>query len=202
MADDVLDAIPARTRILAAALKLFVEKGYFNTNVPDLSRESRCSVGSIYHNFKNKQEVAEALYEESIGSFRRELGRALADTPADNPERMVKNLVRFLLEFAEVNHQVSRYLWLCRHQEFIEGSIPQPTRVGTDDLGRKLTRSLKQAMRAGIIHPMKAQVLWSVLFGIPLGYLRDWLDGFHKEPPTTASVDLGEACWRALSRKP
>ena len=44
-----------RDRILAAALKLFVEQGYFNTNVPDLSRESKCSVGSIYHNFKNKE---------------------------------------------------------------------------------------------------------------------------------------------------
>ena len=59
----------ARERILAAALKLFVEQGYFNTNIPDLSRESRSSVGSIYHTFKNKEEVATALYHEGIKSI-------------------------------------------------------------------------------------------------------------------------------------
>ena len=53
-----LSEFTPKQRILAAALKLFVEQGYFRTNVPDLSRDSKCSVGSIYHNFKNKEEVA------------------------------------------------------------------------------------------------------------------------------------------------
>ena len=65
-----LSQFSPRERILAAALKLFVEQGYFNTNVPDLSRESHCSVGSIYHTFKNKEQVATALYEEGISAFR------------------------------------------------------------------------------------------------------------------------------------
>jgi hypothetical protein len=70
---------PPRQRILAAALKLFVEQGYFNTNVPDLSRESKCSVGSIYHNFRSKEDVAKALYEEGIGAFRQALYSSLPD---------------------------------------------------------------------------------------------------------------------------
>ena len=70
----------ATTRILAAALKLFVEQGYFNTNVPDLSRESKCSVGSIYHNFTNKEEVATALYKEGMTLFRRALQQAVGNT--------------------------------------------------------------------------------------------------------------------------
>ena len=198
MSEELLEGVPARSRVLAAALKLFVDKGYFNTNIPDLSRESRCSVGSIYHNFKNKQEIAEALYNESIQAFRVELVRALAGTPVEDIETIIKNLVRFLLEFSEVNHQISRYLWLCRHQEFIDRSITQPTTIGVDALGRQLTVALRGAMKAGKIHTMPAPVLWSILFGIPLAYLRDWLDGFNRETPSTVAQSLAEACWRAL----
>ena len=92
-----------RERILAAALKLFVEQGYFNTNVHDLSRERRCSVGSIYHTFKNKEEVAAALYEEAIRAFRNALGQSLPDNGEISV--VIKLTVKSFLEFSELNHQ-------------------------------------------------------------------------------------------------
>ena len=74
-----ISAFSPRERILAAALKLFIGQGYFNTNIPDLSRESKCSVGSIYHNFKSKEEVAVALYNEGLRSFRSALYNSIQD---------------------------------------------------------------------------------------------------------------------------
>lgn len=185
-----------RQRILGAALKLFVEQGYFNTNVPDLSRDSKCSVGSIYHNFKNKEEVATALYDECIGSFRKALQDSVEGT--EDPEQFLKKLVKAFLQFSEINYQLSKYIWLCRHHEFMTGIIRHPTRVGFDDLGRKLTRIIKQGIRSGHIRPLKANIIWSILFGIPLGYVRDWLDGYNDEPPTKVADELADACWRAL----
>lgn len=192
-----LSQFSPRERILAAALKLFVEQGYFNTNVPDLSRESKCSVGSIYHTFKNKEEVATALYEEGISAFRNALDNSIADVTG--PKDMVLTVVRSFLEFSEVNHQLSRYLWLCRHNEFMTGLIKHPTMVGYDRLGRQLTRSIKQGIRSGTIRPLRAQLIWSILFGIPVGYVRDWLDGYNPAPPSEVADELAEACWRALS---
>lgn len=192
-----LSAYTPRQRVLAAALKLFVEKGYFNTNVPDLSRESKCSVGSIYHTFKNKEEVASALYDECMLAFRHALEQALKASGKDIGD-IVRNLVKAFLEFSEVNYQLSRYIWLCRHNEFMSGIIRHPTRVGLDSLGRTLTRSIKQGMREGKIKPLKANILWTVLFGIPVGYVRDWFDGYNTEPPSKVANDLADACWRAL----
>ncbi len=185
-----------RERILAAALKLFVEQGYFNTNVPDLSRDSKCSVGSIYHNFKNKEEVASALYEEGISSFRGALCDSLKGKT--RPEDVVKSLVSSFLEFSEVNHQLSKYLWLCRHNEFMTGLIKHPTRVGFDKLGRILTRTIKQGIRSGEIQELNANVIWSILFGIPVGYVRDWLDGYNSQPPKAVAPILADVCWKAL----
>ncbi|MDC0358902.1 TetR/AcrR family transcriptional regulator [Oligoflexia bacterium] len=185
-----------RERILAAALKLFVEQGYFNTNVPDLSRDSKCSVGSIYHNFKNKEEVATALYEEGIKSFRKALEEALETARED--EEIIKTLVKSFLEFSEVNFQLSKYLWLCRHNEFMSGMIKHPTRVGYDRLGRILTKTIKTGIRDGRIRPLKANIIWSILFGIPVGYVRDWLDGYNTDPPSQAADQLASATWTAL----
>lgn len=185
-----------RERILAAALKLFVEQGYFNTNVPDLSRESRCSVGSIYHNFKNKEEVAAALYQEGLAAFRKELERSL--NPDQDIEAILKDLVKAFLNFSEVNHQLSKYIWLCRHNEFMSGIIRQPTMVGYDQLGRTLTKAVKGGIRSGVIRPLKAGIIWSILFGIPLAYVRDWFDGYHKQSPSEVADVLADAAWRAL----
>jgi len=191
-----LSAFSPRERILGAALKLFVEQGYFNTNVPDLSRESKCSVGSIYHNFKNKEEVASALYLEGLSAFRRALESSIGTTT--DSEKLVKTIVSSFLEFSEVNFQLSRYIWLCRHNEFMSGMIKHPTTVGFDRFGRTLTRAIKVGIREGRIRPLRANVIWSIMFGIPLAYVRDWLDGYNPEPPGKAAPELAEACWRAL----
>ena len=196
--DSEFASFSARDRILAAALKLFVEQGYFNTNVPDLSRESKCSVGSIYHNFRNKEEVASALYDEGIKSFRRALEDALQKVT--EPSEVVKTVVKSFLEFSEVNHQFSKYLWLSRHNEFMTGVIKSPTMVGYDALGRKLTKSIKNGIRENKILPLKANIIWTIMFGIPLAYVRDWLDGYNPQPPRKVSEQIAESCWRALRK--
>lgn len=191
-----IEDYPTRDRILAAALKLFVEQGYFNTNIPDLSRESKCSVGSIYHSFSNKEEIAVSLYEAGITSFRLALTRSIEDKT--DVEDVVKTVIKSFLIFSELNHILSKYMWLSRHNEFMSGNIKHPTRVGVDYLGRKLTKSLKNGIREKKIVDLKANVIWSIIFGVPLGYVRDWLDGYNVEPPSTVADTLAETCLRAL----
>lgn len=193
-----LSAYSAKDRILAAALKLFVEQGYFNTNIPDLSRESKCSVGSIYHNFTNKEEIASALYAEGIKAFRRALENAVKT--AQSPSDTIRIAVTAFLQFSEVNLQLSKYLWLCRHNEFMSSIVVHPTRVGFDGLGRTLTKSLKQGIKKGEFLDLDARVIWTILFGIPLSYVRDWLDGYNTEPPSQVASKLADVCVRALSK--
>lgn len=194
--DILVSNTSSKDRILAASLKLFVEQGYFNTNIPDLSRESRCSVGSIYHNFKNKEEIAYALYKLCISDFRKALEGSLKEYK--DTEDAIKKLVKSFLQFSEVNMQTSKYIWMCRHKEFLEGMIVQPTTLGFDSLGRTLTKILKLGIKDGKIRLLNANILWSIIFGIPLGYVRDWFDGYNKLSPTQVADEIADACWRAL----
>lgn len=196
MKSSALSSYTPKQRIMAAALKLFVEQGYFNTNVPDLSRESQCSVGSIYHNFKNKEEIARAVYLEAMSSFRAALFEAVKDKK--EIEAVVKTIIKAFLEFSEVNHQLSKYIWLCRHNEFMTGLIKHPTMVGLDPLGRFLTKRIKQGVREKKILNLKAHVIWTIIFGIPLGYVRDWFDGYNPKRPRDIADQLAECCWRAI----
>ncbi|MCB0328203.1 MAG: TetR/AcrR family transcriptional regulator [Bdellovibrionales bacterium] len=191
-----LSEFTPKQRILAAALKLFVEQGYFRTNVPDLSRDSKCSVGSIYHNFKNKEEVARALYTEGITAFRAALYQALHQV--DDVEVFIKRLIVSFLHFSEANHQLSKYLWLSRHNEFMTGIIRHPTRVGFDPLGRKLTKTIRKGIKQNKIRNLNANIIWSILFGVPVGYVRDWLDGYNDQSPKAAAEVIADICWRAL----
>lgn len=190
------DKLASRERILLAALKLFVEQGYFNTNIPDLSKESRCSVGSIYHHFKNKEEVATALYEAGLSCFRLALEQEI--NAITDIELIIKSIVISFLKFSQEHKQLSKYMWLSRHVEFMSGSIKHPTMVGFDRLGRHLTKIIKQGIRRKKIRPLRANVIWSIIFGIPLSYVRDWHDGYNKIPPSEFAAELAEACWRAI----
>jgi AcrR family transcriptional regulator len=185
-----------RERILQAALELFVEKGYFNTNVPDISKRSKCSVGSIYHHFLNKEEIAGQLHQAGITQFRLVLSDSIENS--QSVEHAVKQLVPAFLEFAEEHHLLSRYLWLARHNEFLSSNVRRPTVVGFDTLGRRLTKVIKSGIRSKEISPIKAEIFWSIVFGIPLSYVRDWLDGYTEFTPSQASNRLSLACWSAL----
>jgi len=51
--------------IIEIAFKLFLDKGYKNTSMSDLVRETKLSKGAFYHHFENK----ETLYKEVIDIY-------------------------------------------------------------------------------------------------------------------------------------
>ena len=56
-------ALETRSRILKSALKLFEENGYNNVSIQDIAETSQASVGSIYHYFRSKEEMAVQVTE-------------------------------------------------------------------------------------------------------------------------------------------
>lgn len=60
-----------REQILNTSLGLFAEQGIQATPMSQIVSESGVATGTIYHHFKSKQEIIEALYL----SFKKELGQ-------------------------------------------------------------------------------------------------------------------------------
>ena len=67
-----------RQRLLAAAARLFARNGFDATSVEDVAEAAGYSKGAVYYNFASKDELFEALVEESISQMIAGLESALA----------------------------------------------------------------------------------------------------------------------------
>ena len=56
-------------KILRAAVKVFSEKGFFNSRVSEIAKEANVADGTIYLYFKNKDDLLISLFEEEFGKI-------------------------------------------------------------------------------------------------------------------------------------
>jgi len=67
----------AEAKILKAANKLFIKKGYFNVNIAKIAREAAVSKASIYNYFQGKDDILKRLIENHFNTTSR-LNKKLA----------------------------------------------------------------------------------------------------------------------------
>jgi AcrR family transcriptional regulator len=58
-----------RREILDAALACFVEKGLVVTTIDEIRLAAGASIGSLYHHFDSKEDLAAALYVEGLRDY-------------------------------------------------------------------------------------------------------------------------------------
>jgi TetR/AcrR family transcriptional regulator, fatty acid metabolism regulator protein len=56
-------------KILHAAIRVFSEKGFYNSRVSEIAKEADVADGTIYLYFKNKDDILISLFEEEFGKF-------------------------------------------------------------------------------------------------------------------------------------
>jgi TetR/AcrR family fatty acid metabolism transcriptional regulator len=65
-------------RILDAAIKVFAQKGFFQSKVAEIAREAGVADGTVYLYFKNKDDLLVSIFEvkmrEVISRFRKSIG--------------------------------------------------------------------------------------------------------------------------------
>jgi AcrR family transcriptional regulator len=74
-------------KIIDAAERLFVERGYVETTMQDVVREAGTSIGNLYFYFENKDDLLQAVVERSVIEGHR-LGDELAAKVAPGPARL------------------------------------------------------------------------------------------------------------------
>jgi TetR/AcrR family transcriptional regulator, fatty acid metabolism regulator protein len=81
-----------RGAILRAAIKVFADKGYFNSKVADIAAEAGIADGTVYLYFKSKEEVLHSIFDRAMDEFiaegRKEL--AMLSTPQEKLRRIAE----------------------------------------------------------------------------------------------------------------
>ena len=86
-----------KSRLDAAALHLFAERGADATPVPMIAERAGVAVGSIYRYYADKEELVARLYAENYGRLAEELRRVAAreGTARDKIAAMVRFICLF-----------------------------------------------------------------------------------------------------------
>jgi len=112
-----------RQSILESSKMLFSLRGFFNTSISDIVRETGFPVGTIYTYFKSKDEIIKCIVEERWQQWYDQLEQALASE--DSPEAKIRVLFdRFIPELFEdldfINILFTEALQYTRIEEKLE----------------------------------------------------------------------------------
>lgn len=145
-----------RLAILQSSKLLFASKGFMNTSIADIVRETGMSVGTIYTYFKSKDEIVRAIVEEGWSSLYSRIGSAMAaaKTAEDRLKLLVESFLPELLhDLPLINILLSEAIDYTRLEEKVEtitdlvSSALKSDRRGTPG-GPGVSR---QMLRSGLI---------------------------------------------------
>jgi len=83
--------------ILAAALKVFSEKGFSAARVEDVAREAGLSKGAVYLYFASKEAMLEALVEQSAGRLASAAEQLITQGAPDDPAGAYRAVLRLMM---------------------------------------------------------------------------------------------------------
>lgn len=85
-----------REAILRAAVRVFAQKGYFNSKVADIAAAAGIADGTVYLYFKSKEEILHSVFDKAMRVFIAEGKRELADI--DTPAERLRKIAQLHLE--------------------------------------------------------------------------------------------------------
>jgi AcrR family transcriptional regulator len=182
-----------RQDILGAALACFTRKGFAATTMADVREASGASIGSIYHHFAGKEQLAAALYAEGLHGYQEGFLEELR--AHDDPEEAVKALVRHHLRWVTANRDLAAFLLQPRQPEVLLASQAE-----VREMNRRLFAEVGDWLRAhgAAFRDLPRDVFYTLLIGPSQEFTRHWLAGRTTTPIEEAAEALAQAAWDAL----
>ncbi|GIO84342.1 TetR family transcriptional regulator [Paenibacillus faecis] len=126
----VKNAEERKNEILDAADELFGQKGFEGTSTNDILEKVGIARGTLYHHFKSKEDIMDALIER----YSARLLSAAREVAADRSVPVVERIVRVVMalnlsggsseEIMEQIHKPENALMHRKIQKFIIGGVP------------------------------------------------------------------------------
>ncbi|CAN7627103.1 TetR family transcriptional regulator [Mesorhizobium sp. LjRoot246] len=154
---------PGRERILREAIRLFAERGYDRTSVPDIQEAAGLSRGSgaLYKHFPSKQDLLATAIEEFVGTARE--GRAELGGAALPIDESSRRLVEGMLEKLGANRDVLRILW--RDLEHFPGLKASARVEIMQSTYLAVAEWLREHQRQGELRPHDSEAVAAVIVG-------------------------------------
>jgi AcrR family transcriptional regulator len=131
--------------IVAAALELFVERGFAATRLDDVAARAGVSKGTLYLYFENKEELFKAVVRESLLPNIARVETLVAGFEGPTPE-----LVRRMIETIGMTVATSRLGALPKLVIAESGNFPDIARFYLDEVINRGLRLIESVLKRGI----------------------------------------------------
>ncbi len=153
-------------------------------------------MGSIYHQFGSKEELAAALYLAAIGDYQRVIVEVLED--AADAEGGVKAVVRRTFEWSRENRDLARFIQI--HQP---AALQRAIGAELGELNRRFAAEafgwLRRQAEAGAVRSLPLEVYFALWTGPSMEYLRTWLGRRGSDGSDSEAIEaLASAAWVSL----
>jgi len=182
-----------RDKVLVTAIKLFTSKGYFNTSMRDITRESEVSTGSIYHYFKDKEGVAAALYQSMIERMRTELQQIMHTHETAHDQ--CRAVVSLLFTITEQEPDTMAFMLYVKHREF----LPRERPICSSEPFEMMRTMVQGGMERGELEQRDVLVASTCLFGGAIRMITSYLDGILEKPLNDYIDDVWSCSWKAVA---
>src|SRR3954467_5137743 len=144
-----------RRAILDAALRVFTERGYHRASIEEIRERSGASIGSIYHHFGGKEQLAGALYVDGLRDYQERFLRVLR--AGDDAEATVRALVANHLRWVADNPRLAAYLLSSREAEVTRATEGE-LRAMNHAVIHATREWIAEEVGAGVLRPMRTQL--------------------------------------------
>jgi len=181
------EKIAYRKEILSTALSLFSEKGYHNVSMHEIAKRAEFSVGTLYHFFKNKEDLYKALIMENALQYHHTLNTILAreDDFLVILDQYISAKARI---FAENLPTVRLYFGETHGVAFsVKAGLDQEIRKLYDETVNHLSSVIEKGIRQNVIRDLNPHYLATALEGLINTFL---LYYFENPDPVTYNDTL------------
>lgn len=107
-----------RDKILEAAVRVFAEKGYYNSRTLDISTEAGVAYGSLYHYFASKDEILLSIFRERWHVLLERMERI--NQTLNEPGEKILAIIDFIFRSYQNNPDMMKVLIMDvpRHSQF------------------------------------------------------------------------------------
>lgn len=180
-----------REAIMAAALELFVERGFYGTAVPEIADKAGVGAGTIYRYFVNKEALVNALYRQEKQRFAE---RVLTEFPRTTIAReLFRTMWHRMATFAVENPKPFIFLELHHHAPYLDAE----SQALEHRMLELFTNVVVSAQARGELKVGPPRLLMSIVMGAFVGVIRSCVE--VAAPLGDADWALAEQCvWEAI----
>jgi TetR/AcrR family transcriptional regulator, repressor of fatR-cypB operon len=182
-----------RERILAAALRVFAERGFHGTAVPLVADAARVATGTLYRYFPSKEALVNEVFRDAKGRLARALYEGL--DVAQPPPALFAEIWRRVVRFARREPVAFHFLEMQDHTPYLDAKSLELERgvLGPIVMAASHLRGAGGGRRA-LPPDVMIAFAWGALVGLfkaeRLGYLQ-LADAMLER--------AGDACWNAIT---